>query len=160
MLREKRSTTEDTADTEGRKRCIERYLYPEPRLRLGTLLGRNRLATACIDLSDGLADGVRQIAVASGVGAVIDADALPIEADVRHWFASRHRDAIDPALTGGDDYELLFSVKPRATRELHNVCRSAGVAVTRIGACTADRQIVLRGASGSAPWPRGYSHFR
>ena len=160
MLREKCSTTEDTEDTEGRKRCIERYLYPEPRLRLGTLLGRNRLATACIDLSDGLADGVRQIAEASGVGALIDADALPIEPDVRRWLASRHPDAIDQALTGGDDYELLFAVKPRAARQLHNVCRSAGVAITRIGACTADRQIVLRGAGGSAPWPRGYSHFR
>src|SRR5204862_7927008 len=133
---------------------------PCRRTRLGTLRARSVVAAAGIDLSDCLAAGVRRVAVASGVGAVVDADPLPIEPDVRHWFASRHPDAIDPALTGGDDYELLFSVKPRAARQLDNVCRSAGVAITRIGACTADRQIVLRGASRSAPWPRGYSHFR
>ena len=54
------------------RRCIDRYLYPEPRVRLGLLLSRNRAATACVDLSDGLADGVRRLAEASGVGAVID----------------------------------------------------------------------------------------
>src|SRR5207248_1972893 len=46
--------------------CVQRFLYPEPRVRLGMLLGRNRAASACMDLSDGLADGVRQIAEASG----------------------------------------------------------------------------------------------
>ena len=66
--------------------CVQRYLYPEPRLRLGALLGRNRAATACMDLSDGLADAVHQIAEASGVGAMIDGGALPIEPGARRWF--------------------------------------------------------------------------
>src|SRR5687767_11292887 len=48
--------------------CVERYLRPEPRVRAGVLLGRNRAATSCIDVSDGLADAVRQVAEASGVG--------------------------------------------------------------------------------------------
>ena len=56
-----------------------RHRRPEPRLRLGMLLGRNRAASACMDLSDGLADAVRQIAEASGTGATIDAAALPID---------------------------------------------------------------------------------
>ena len=58
--------------------CIERYRRPEPRVRVGTLLGRNRVARAGIDLSDGLADGLRQLARASGAGAVVDAAAIPV----------------------------------------------------------------------------------
>src|SRR5205823_6257340 len=60
-------------------RCVDRYLWPEPRVRIGQLLSRNRAATSCIDLSDGLADAVHQIAEASGVGLIIDADAIPID---------------------------------------------------------------------------------
>jgi len=160
ILRMKRSTTEDAEDTEDQNGCIDRYLYPEPRLRVGTLLGRNRVATACIDLSDGLADGVRQIAGASGVGAAIDACALPLDPEARRWFTSRRADPVFEALTGGDDYELLFTVRPRARKQLHAACRSAGVPMTRIGACTVDRAIVLRVGDADAAWPRGYSHFR
>ena len=58
-------------------------------MRLGLLLGRNRAATACIDLSDGLADGVRQIAEASGVGAIIDAARCRSSEATRRWFAGR-----------------------------------------------------------------------
>ena len=72
----------DAARRSLRDRCAGgsmRYRRPEPRTRFGMMLGRNRAARACIDLSDGLADGVRQIGEASGLGAIIDADALPIE---------------------------------------------------------------------------------
>ena len=58
-------------------------LRPEPRVRLGLLLSRNRAAAACMDLSDGLADAVHQMADASGVGAAIDAAALPIDPAAR-----------------------------------------------------------------------------
>jgi thiamine-monophosphate kinase len=140
--------------------CTRRYLYPEPRVRLGVLLGRNRAATACVDLSDGLADGVRQMAVASGVGAVIDADALPIDADARRWFEARGADPVHEALTGGDDYELLFAARPRLSSRLRAAMRHGGAPIARIGVCTAERSIVLRRGGADAPWPRGYSHFR
>src|SRR5688572_394374 len=64
---------------------VERYLRPEPRVRAGLLLGRNRAASGCIDLSDGLADGVRQIAAAADAGITIDAAALPISDGSRDW---------------------------------------------------------------------------
>src|SRR5258707_10086517 len=73
-LAEVPSAREDDSRT-----VIDKYLYPQPRVRAGELLGRNRAATACMDLSDGLADGIRQIAEASGVGATIDRAAIPIE---------------------------------------------------------------------------------
>ena len=71
--------------------CEARYLRPEPRGRAGMLLGRNRAASACMDLSDGLGDAVRQIAEASGVGISIDAGSLPMDPAVREWHAAVHR---------------------------------------------------------------------
>ena len=142
----------------GVESCIHRSLYPEPRLRLGMLIGRNRAATACMDLSDGLADAVTQMTDASGVGAAIDADALPIDVEARRWFASQGRDPVCEAIAGGDDYELLVAVRPRARGRLAAV--RGDVALTRIGACTSDRAIVLRRDGQDTAWPRGYRHFR
>jgi thiamine-monophosphate kinase len=96
--------------------CTRRYLYPEPRVRLGLLLSRNRAASAAIDLSDGLTDGVHRIADAGGVGVVIDQDALPIDPAVRAWFADRGLDPSAEAMTAGDDYELLLAVRPSSVK--------------------------------------------
>ena len=139
---------------------IRRYLYPEPRLRLGTLLGRNRAASACMDLSDGLGEAVHQLAEASGVGATIDAGALPIEPDARRWFETRRHDAVQEALVGGDDYELLIAVRPRLRRRLTAAVRHGEAPLTRIGACTAEREIIIRHDGAARPMPRGFTHFR
>ena len=72
-----------------------------------------------MDLSDGLADGVDQMAEASGVGMTIDAAALPIDPGRRAPCSTRGgEDPVVEALTGGDDYELLFAVRPRTQRRL------------------------------------------
>jgi thiamine-monophosphate kinase len=129
---------------------VDRFLRPEPRVRAGSLLGANRAATSCVDLSDGLADGVRQLATASGVGVAIDAAALPLlESDV------------DQALAGGDDYELLFTVRPSQRGRLRGVRNGLGeLPLTKIGVVTKDTALVLRTASGDRPLPAGYEHFR
>ena len=93
-----------------------------------------------MDLSDGLADGVRQIAEASGVGAAIDAAAIPIDAAARTWFESRQVDPVIAALGGGDDYELLFTASPKLRGRLRAVARHGGVPITRIGVCTKRRR--------------------
>ena len=128
-----------------------RYLRPEPRLRLGTLLGRNRVARACIDLSDGLAEGVRQIAEASGLGAIIEASTLPLELPRLNW-----RDAV----SGGEDYELLFAVSPKMRRRLSGVHRFAkDVPITRIGRLTPGRTFEVEVDGGRQPLPAGFVHF-
>ncbi|MEO8256835.1 MAG: thiamine-phosphate kinase [Acidobacteriota bacterium] len=142
------------------EQCIQRYLYPEPRLRLGTLLGHNRAATACMDLSDGLAEAVRQLADQSGVGAAIDADVVPIDQAARGWFERCGTDPIVEAITGGDDYELVFAVRPRLRGRFRAVARHGAVPLTRIGSCTADRALVLRRDGKDLPLPRGFTHFR
>ena len=141
--------------------CIRRYRRPEPRVRIGTLLGRNRVARAGLDLSDGLADGLRQLARASGVGMEVDAAAIPVHAGARRCFARSGGDPVDAALRGGDDYELLIAVPRRQRRALRMLARLfRGVPVTRIGELTKAPQLVLRTAGGSRPMPEGYEHFR
>jgi thiamine-monophosphate kinase len=140
--------------------CEERYLRPEPRVRAGTLIGRNRAASACMDLSDGLADGVRRIAEASNVGIQLEADALPIPADVRRWHADRGIDAVDAALSGGDDYELLFTVRPSKRGRFGGVQQSvADLPITRIGVVTKERRVSIRTSRGDRELPEGFHHF-
>lgn len=140
--------------------CVERFLRPLPRVRLGMLLGRLRAASACMDLSDGLADGVRQIAEASQAGIAVDAAALPISEAARAWFARRGEDAVTAALTGGDDYELLFTVRPAHRGRLRAVRRSLGdLPITRIGVVTKERRVTIRDATGDREVPAGFEHF-
>ena len=63
------------------------------------------------------------------------------------------------AICGGDDYELLFTVRPRTRRRLAEAERHGGVALTRVGECTADRAVVLRRGGSVSLLPDGYSHF-
>ena len=98
------------------------HLYPEPRLEAGRRL--QRIATAMIDLSDGLSTDLTHLCRASGVAAVIDEAALPI-----HPLALEQPDAMRLVLHGGEDYELLFTAAAR-TRVPRTI---AGVPVTRIG---------------------------
>jgi thiamine-monophosphate kinase len=137
-------------DPSARGPDVERYRRPEPRIRFGMLLGRNRAAGACIDVSDGLADGVRQIGQASGLGAVIDADAVPIDEGA----------TLRDALAGGEDYELLFAVSPRRRARLTSVRRLVkDLAVTRIGRLTADRAMLLNRNGSTEELPAGFAHF-
>ena len=138
----------------------ERFLRPQPRIRLGALLGRTRLATACMDLSDGLADAVRQVAEASGVGIEIDAAALPVQDALGAWLAARGADPVLEAMAGGDDYELLFTASPRRRRLLQRVLRlAAGVAITEIGVVTRQGGARLRRGDGLEPVVGGFTHF-
>jgi len=141
--------------------CEGRYLRPEPRVRAGLLLGRNRAASACIDLSDGLADGIRQIAAASGVGIAVDGEAIPLADGVGEYHRAQGHDPVCAALAGGDDYELLFTARPTLRGRLRAVKRQAGdLPITKIGVVTKAQQLVLRTASGDSELPAGFEHFR
>ena len=141
--------------------CVERYLRPEPRVRAGILLGRNRAATSCMDLSDGLADAVRQVAEASDVGITIDAASIPLAEDVRQWHQENGGNAIEAAVSGGDDYELLFTSGAGKRGRLRLVRQQIGdLPITRIGVVTKTRDLLLRHADGLRELPRGYEHFR
>jgi thiamine-monophosphate kinase len=141
--------------------ALDRYRRPTPRVRLGLAVARGRAARAAIDLSDGLADAVRQMAAASGCGARLDAGVIPIDVQARHWWEQRGRDPVIEALSGGDDYELLFAVPPRWGGRLRSARRHAADAMTRIGVLTkrvGAATLIRQGKED--PLPEGYEHFR
>ena len=114
-----------------------------------------------MDLSDGLADALRQVAAASGVGVRIDGDAMPIDAGAREWWTSRGVDPVSAALGGGDDYELLFAVPPRSGGALRAVARHVtDPPLTKIGVFTKDpRELVVARAGKEDALPEGFEHF-
>ncbi len=141
--------------------ALARYRRPEARVALGLQVGRNRAASACMDTSDGLADALRQLARASGVGVRVDAAALPVSPAVAHVAAALGRDAEALTWSGGEDYELLFAVPRRFRRRfLHASGRKGLPVVTRIGVCTKDADLVVVQADGrEAPLAGGFEHF-
>jgi thiamine-monophosphate kinase len=155
------ATASQASDRAALPEFVARYLRPEPRVRAGLLLGRNRAATACMDLSDGLADGVRQIADASQVGMVIDAAALPIDGAVARWFEQHGAEPQIAAAAGGDDYELVFTSRPAQRGRLRHVrTRLGNLPIAKIGVVTKERGLVLKTAAGEREMPAGFEHFR
>ena len=145
----------------GDANCMVRYLRPEPRVRLGLAVSQAKAARAAMDLSDGLADAAHQLADASGCGVELDGDALPIDPAARVWWEGRGEEPVLRALSGGDDYELLFAV-PRTWggRLRHARSRVAEPALTRIGVLTKDPATRLLIRNGRRePLPGGFEHF-
>jgi thiamine-monophosphate kinase len=124
-------------------------------------MGRARAARAGMDLSDGLADALRQVATASGVGLRIDAGLLPIDPAAREWWTSRGVDPVIAAVRGGDDYELLFAVPAKGRGPMRSVLRQvADPPLTKIGIFTKDpREVVLTRGEQEDALPEGFEHF-
>ena len=130
---------------------------PTPRVALGRAL--RGIATACIDVSDGLLADLRHVCTASGVGARIDVDALPASDALRAGFSRERQHALQA--TGGDDYELCFTAPADARDAVVQLASSGGVPVTHIGQVVDVPGVAARTADGSA-WSApaaGWVHF-
>ena len=129
-----------------RSGTLRRHLYPEPRLELGRFLRESVGASAAIDLSDGLSADTAKLAAASSVAVEIEASKVP-----RHRAAS-----IEQALHGGEEYELLFAVRPGRAVPPH----FDGVLLTRIGVVQPGSRVTVRSGSELRPLrPEGFQHF-
>jgi thiamine-monophosphate kinase len=146
-----------------RRLLIARHLRPTARLRLGQLLASSQLATSAIDVSDGLAGDLSHLCEQSGVGAEIDAAAIPCSSACRAYADLTHTDPTQLALSGGEDYELLFTVRPHHVGKLTRLASEAGSGVSRIGVMK-PKSYGLRVREGHGPpHPlelRSYDHFR
>lgn len=127
--------------------ALRKHLYPEPRLALGQWLVETKIATAMMDLSDGLSTDLPRLCESSGVGAFVEIDSLPRTSLLPDKQAKQF------ALHGGDDYELLFTVSERKARRLPN--KFHGVSLTCIGKITREKKIVLQNESGVEPLESG-----
>jgi thiamine-monophosphate kinase len=135
-------------------RDYPRHFYPEPRIELGRILREKGLASAMIDTSDGLSTDLDHLCKESNVGAELESLLIP-----RASVGKPAREVnLDLALHGGEDYELLFTVRPGKRVPSH----IGGVPLTHIGHITRPRVIVLRTLKGVAYElePRGWEHFR
>ena len=134
------------------------YRDPEPRIALGLALSRRGLATAAIDVSDGLGVDAGRLARASGLRAIVDRERVPVSPALAAFCRGRGVDAIELALGGGDDYELLFSAPESREREVESL--STFAPLTRVGRLEAGSGAVLRDRDGDREISAvGHDHF-
>jgi thiamine-monophosphate kinase len=142
---------------------LARHRRPTPRIRDAQILAEHGLATAAIDLSDGLSGDLAHICEQSGVGAEIQGPTLPLSPACRAYATARGLDPIDLALQGGEDYELLFTASPRHQSKVQRLAERTGSLWSCIGIIRPKR-IGLRVQHGDGV-PRkltisSYQHFQ
>ena len=157
---------QEGVDTKGadrraraRRQLIRRQTRPTPRVEWGQILGEQKLATALIDLSDGLSSDLTHLCAESGVGAFIEAALLPLDTSLKAA-GFGEEEALRFALDGGEDFELLFTARPRDASKLPDEVK--GVRATRVGEVTAERGKLelLRDGRALTLRPGGFEHFR
>jgi thiamine-monophosphate kinase len=143
----------------SRENLLKRQLAPEPRTELGVWVAKRQLATSMIDISDGLSSDLAHICETSGVGAAVEESRIPVDEGISA-VTSDAAEQMELALNGGEDFELLFTVKPRKAEALGAML--GGVRITRIGRITdSEGQIDLIQGDGAVKALRasGFEHF-
>jgi len=150
-------------DDVARRFLLDRYRLPEPRVTLGPgLIG---VATAAIDISDGLVADLRHLCEVSRVDAMVEGRSVPLSPAARAVIASDPR-RLATALTGGDDYEVLFTAPPGAAERIRELAQATSTPITPIGRITrsspgdASRVVVLDEAGRAIAFTaEGWTHF-
>lgn len=139
--------------TPEQKSALRAHLYPEAQCSLGQVISKQRLATAMMDLSDGLSIDLRRLCDASHSGATLFAEKIPRPA------IPDQADALQLALHGGEDYQLLFTVSPRKAAKIPR--RFGKIPLTCVGKIVARKGVTLTGSDGktSPLEPLGWDHF-
>ncbi len=145
--------------TPGDKTLIDRYHLPRPRLALGQML--HGVASAALDISDGLAGDIRHICAASGLGAEIEEKLIPLSAAAGKLLESNpgYKSLI---WNGGDDYELLFTAPDHMAGKIRKISDALELRLTKIGRMTTDGTIAIqddKGVNLLAGGHQGYRHF-
>ncbi|MCE0723059.1 MULTISPECIES: thiamine-phosphate kinase [Legionella] len=141
---------------EDNSELMNKLLHPKPRIDLVDFL--RRYATAAIDISDGLSADLNHICVASKVGACLNEEAIPVHPLLDKYWSDK---AVDLALTGGDDYELCFTVPEHRLASLMNECKEVHLHCYPVGVIEATPGLRVKDANNHCHVlkPAGYSHF-
>ena len=151
--------SETSAEVHALDQLLLRHLRPDPRVGWGLVLGQEQLATAMIDLSDGLSSDINHLCDESKVGALIESSSLPVDEHATELCGRRALDPLQLALHGGEDFELLFTVAQQNVARLPK--RVDGIGITQIGSIKNESDGV-KIQEGRHVWdlkPGGWKHF-
>ncbi|MBN2492984.1 MAG: thiamine-phosphate kinase [Deltaproteobacteria bacterium] len=160
-LLESESERSEDLDPEARSQLIAAHLEPAPQLELGRLLAERHLASAAIDVSDGLLQDLGHLCSQSGVGAELEADGLPVSEAARRLAEALGTQALDWALSGGEEYCLLFCCPEPREAEMLAACEAQlDLRPIPAGRIVEGSGLRVRvGGSWIIPSRFGYSHF-
>jgi len=148
----------------SRNKLVQKHLAPTARIRESRWLAKSRLkVTAMIDISDGLAQDLNHVLTASGVGASLQNSLLPTSRPVARFCRENGLKPLNYLLYGGEDYELLFTLKAEDVYNFKESIDKFGSPVTQIGEITKSRKITLigdRGQRQTLSEPFGFNHFK
>ena len=138
---------------------VNAVLMPQARLKEGIALTKTRAVTASIDSSDGLAWSLHEISRASNVG--FEIDHLPVAHEAEEFARIHNLDPVELSLHGGEEYELVITVKPQLWEKARKAIDHAGASLIRIGQATKEKTLLLKTKERTAPIEaRGWEHFR
>jgi thiamine-monophosphate kinase len=145
---------------EHQQRLLAAFQDPVPRVALGRGLAEEGLATAAIDVSDGLGVDAGRLARASGARLLLEEDRLPLSRPLISFAEMEELDAVELAVSGGDDYELLFTASPACAERLEDRPNAFGASITRIGSVVAGVGAALVSRAGEREIAdRGHDHL-
>ncbi len=149
---------------EEREVVLRAHFTPTPRLKEGRAIAASGMATVMIDISDGLASDLGHICERSGVGALIEAQEIPLSPATKAIAGLLDKDPLDFALHGGEDYQLLFTARPEKAEELAKIVREeTGTPVSIIGQIRPSQEgmrLALANGEIVPLMPKGWDHFR
>jgi len=149
----------DLSAPEQRKKLVDSVLMPKARVKEGLVLAQSRATTASIDSSDGLAWSLHELSRASNMG--FSLDHLPVAPEVESFAKLHGFDSLELALYGGEEYELVVTVKPKLWQKATKAVDNVGGSLTKIGVVTTEKQLLLKTSEKTVSIePRGWEHFK
>jgi thiamine-monophosphate kinase len=141
---------------------ISRHISPQPRLALGRELAERKLVTSMIDVSDGLILDLERITVEQGLGAEINVEQIPISPYYKDRISDFVSEPYEPALSGGEDYELLFTAPREKRDDIKNISNTLNIEVTEIGYVKSSLPVRVLDSGGREvkTHKRGFIHFK
>ena len=147
------------SEPKNSEELVESVLMPKARVKEGVALAQSKVASSSIDSSDGLAWSLHELSQASNVGFRLDK--VPIESEAERFAELHGFDLLELALYGGEEYELLVTVKPKLWQTAQKAVENVGGNLTKLGQATEDTQILLKTDEKTIVIEaRGWQHFK